>query len=380
MVSEQSEIVTSKYQKIAVAVAQRIANGDYEVGEKLKSRTTIASTFNVSPETARKGLNILADLQILTLKHGSGAIILSKEKAIEFLNQYETSHSVAILKGKIRDNIKAQQQEMEELATLVDDFLLQTRAVSKQYPLAPYEIIVSEDSEHLGKSIGELNVWHQTGATIVAIEHEGKFIVSPGPFSVIEQGDHIFFVGDEDVYARMKTYFNLRMGLWENGFCHRYQIPYFVDEVFNYATYQASKIPFIAYVDPQKRGELLEVSKIEKPIKMVLYFGDQLGRADQMLAKLNRFGLSSHFFHEFEKCLYINPIAVDKGKATKKLFGNRFIAFGNDKNDISMFDAAHYSVQVGDFDELTPYANLRVSRESVHEGITTLFEKYKGIT
>ncbi|HGD5657490.1 TPA: TrkA C-terminal domain-containing protein [Streptococcus agalactiae] len=213
MVSEQSEIVTSKYQKIAVAVAQRIANGDYEVREKLKSRTTIASTFNVSPETARKGLNILADLQILTLKHGSGAIILSKEKAIAFLNQYETSHSVAILKGKIRDNIKAQQQEMEELATLVDDFLLQTRAVSKQYPLAPYEIIVSEDSEHLGKSIGELNVWHQTGATIVAIEHEGKFIVSPGPFSVIEQGDHIFFVGDEDVYARMKTYFNLRMGL-----------------------------------------------------------------------------------------------------------------------------------------------------------------------
>lgn len=88
----------------------------------MKSRTTIASTFNVSPETARKGLNILADLQILTLKHGSGAIILSKEKAIEFLNQYETSHSVAILKGKIRDNIKAQQQEMEELATLVDDF------------------------------------------------------------------------------------------------------------------------------------------------------------------------------------------------------------------------------------------------------------------
>ncbi|KXA42205.1 hypothetical protein HMPREF1883_01515 [Streptococcus agalactiae] len=45
-----------------------------------------------------------------------------------------------------------------------------------------------------------------------------------------------------------------------------------------------------------------------------------------------------------------------------------------------MFDAAHYSVQVGDFDELTPYANLRVSRESVHEGITMLFEKYKGIT
>lgn len=100
MISPKKEITSSKYQKIAISVAQRIANGEYEVGEKLKSRTTIASTFNVSPETARKGLNILADLKILTLKHGSGAIVLSKERAIEFINQYESTHSIAVLKEK----------------------------------------------------------------------------------------------------------------------------------------------------------------------------------------------------------------------------------------------------------------------------------------
>lgn len=56
MTSNKREITNSKYQKIAISVAERIANDEYEVGEKLKSRTTIASTFNVSPETARKGL------------------------------------------------------------------------------------------------------------------------------------------------------------------------------------------------------------------------------------------------------------------------------------------------------------------------------------
>lgn len=209
----KSEVTTSKYQKIAVSVAQRIASGEYEVGEKLKSRTTIASTFNVSPETARKGLNILADLNILTLKHGSGAIVLSKEKAIEFINQYESTHSIAVIKEKIRQNIRHQQEGMEELSSLVNDFLMQSQNISKQFPLAPYEIIVNKDTDHFGKSIGVLNLWHQTGATVVAIEHEGQFLISPGPYAVIEKGDHIYFVGDESVYSRTKNFFNLSMGL-----------------------------------------------------------------------------------------------------------------------------------------------------------------------
>lgn len=209
----KSELTSSKYQQIAISVAERIASGEYEVGEKLKSKTTIASTFNVSPETARKGLNILADLKILTLKHGSGAIVLSKEKAMEFINQYETTHSIAVIKENIRKNIHQQKQEMEELSLLVNDFMMQSQSISKQYPLAPYEIICSQDSDHFGKSIGVLNLWHQTGATVVAIEHEGHFVISPGPYAVIEKGDHIYFVGDESVLSRMKNYFNLRMGL-----------------------------------------------------------------------------------------------------------------------------------------------------------------------
>lgn len=207
------EVKSSKYQKIAVAVAQRIADGDYVIGEKLKSRTTIASTFNVSPETARKGLNILADLNILTLKHGSGAIVLSKEKAMDFIDQYESIHSIAVIKENIRDNIRQQQKDLNALELLVNDFLMQSQSISKQYPLMTYEIIASKPTEIFGKSIGELNLWQQTGATVVAIEHNGELLKSPGPYAVIEKGDHIYFVGDDDVYSRMKTFFNLTMGL-----------------------------------------------------------------------------------------------------------------------------------------------------------------------
>lgn len=188
MPNPKKEIKSSKYQKIAISVAERIANGEYEVGEKLKSRTTIASTFNVSPETARKGLNILADLKILTLKHGSGAIVLSKEKAIDFINQYESTHSIAMIKEKIRDTIREQERAMEQMAILVNDFLMQSQSISKQYPLAPYEIICNNDSEYFGKSIGALNIWHQTGATIVAIEHNGTFVISMALIQLSKKG------------------------------------------------------------------------------------------------------------------------------------------------------------------------------------------------
>lgn len=54
----------ARYQQVAVALARQIVEGKYAIGEKIKSRTTLSSNFNVSPETARKAINILVDLDI----------------------------------------------------------------------------------------------------------------------------------------------------------------------------------------------------------------------------------------------------------------------------------------------------------------------------
>lgn len=214
MRSNKSEIKRSKYHEVAIEVAKRIADGEYEVGERIKSRSTLASTFNVSPETTRKGLNILADLHIVTLKHGSGAIVLSKEKAIEFLENYEATHSIAIIKEKIRENIGQHLKGLENLSHLIDEFLRQSQSISRHYSLAPYEIIINKDTDHFGKTLDELNIWHQTGATVIAIENQGKFLLSPSPDTVIEKGDHVFFVGDDIAYSKMKHFFNLSKGLY----------------------------------------------------------------------------------------------------------------------------------------------------------------------
>lgn len=144
-------VKTSKYQQIAVGIAQRIAIGEYKVGERIKSRSTLASMFGVSPETTRKALNILADLNIVSVKHGSGAIVLSKEKAQDFLDNFEMTNSLVTQKDRILEKMDQQELMLKELRGMVSIYLDQTKRVQKKYPLEPYGLKLTSDSDLLGK-------------------------------------------------------------------------------------------------------------------------------------------------------------------------------------------------------------------------------------
>lgn len=91
--------------------------------------------FAVSPETTRKALNILADLHIVSVKHGSGAIVLSKQKAIDFLENFEMTNSLDAQKDRILHKINDQERDLKELKGLVSVYLDQTKRVQKKYPL-----------------------------------------------------------------------------------------------------------------------------------------------------------------------------------------------------------------------------------------------------
>lgn len=199
----------SKYRQIAVGIAQRIVNGEYEVGERIKSRSTLSSMFSVSPETSRKALNILADLNILSIKHGSGAIILSKEKANDFLENFNATSSLDTQKDQILQKIDDQEKVLKELKGLVSVYLDQTKRVQKKYPLEPYGLKLTEESEFLGKTLAEAQVWHHTGAVIVGIERDEHLLISPSPYQTFEKNDLIYFVGEEASYPQMKHFFNL---------------------------------------------------------------------------------------------------------------------------------------------------------------------------
>lgn len=207
MEAKERMISNPRYQRVAIGIAQRIADGKYQVGEKIKSRSTLASNFNVSPETARKAINVLDDLDIVRVKPGSGVVVTSREKAQEFLEQFETTTVLKSTKNDLNQSISQQKKELEKMSKLLDQFLSQSSLMHKKFPFEPFELVLDQRSPNINKSISELNFWHQTGATIIALKHQEELLLSPGPYATLQSGDTIYFIGDELAFSRVKNFF-----------------------------------------------------------------------------------------------------------------------------------------------------------------------------
>lgn len=198
----------SRYQQIAVEMAEKIAEGWYEVGEKITARSTIATSFGVSPETARKALQILVDMGIVRIRQGSGAYIQSREKAQMFFERFSETVSIVQTKKAITEAIQKQRRDLDHLNELLDDLVAMTKRDHNTMYIVPHDMRLDENCNFIGKTIGELNVWQQTGATIVAIRRGRKTIFSPGPYEQLQTGDVILFVGNDTTRQRMLNLFN----------------------------------------------------------------------------------------------------------------------------------------------------------------------------
>jgi len=112
METKERMISSPRYQKVAIGIAQRIVDGKFPLGQKIKSRSTLASYFNVSPETARKAINVLADLDIVSVRQGSGVIVISRDKAIEYIAKTPQVRDVLLSGG---DALLVSDKKLEEI-------------------------------------------------------------------------------------------------------------------------------------------------------------------------------------------------------------------------------------------------------------------------
>lgn len=139
--------------------------------------------------------------------------------------------------------------------------------------------------------------------------------------------------------------------------CQTYNLPYFIDDSFDYTCSIPEKIPFISNVDPLKQARRLPLGDLKQPIKAVIYMGDHEELVEDLTRDLKRLDCASIFYHELEKCLYVNPLDTTKASTIGQLIGQDYIAFGNDKNDKDLFKQALYAVQVGNYKPLRKYAD-----------------------
>lgn len=201
-------IYESRYHQIAVEMAEKIAEGWYEVGDRITSRSTIATAFGVSPETARKAMHILVDMGIVSVRQGSGIFIKSREKAQLYFERFHDTVSIAQTRDNIMKAIATQKQDLEHLTRLLNELIERNNRDHSTAYLIPHDMKINSQCNFLGCSIGELNIWQQTGATIVAIKRHDDTMLSPGPYEKIQDGDIILFVGDDLSRQRMLNLFN----------------------------------------------------------------------------------------------------------------------------------------------------------------------------
>jgi len=74
------------------------------------------------------------------------------------------------------------------------------------------------------------------------------------------------------------------------------------------------------------------------------------------------------------ECAGYQPIHIHKWSALQKLgvADKQFVAFGNDANDMTMFQHAIHSVMIGNYAELASFAAERVPLEEDYETIRKL--------
>jgi K+/H+ antiporter YhaU regulatory subunit KhtT len=201
---EEIRIVTPRYQQIAADVAAKIVQGHYKVGERIYTRSSLASQYGVSPETARRAIAILADLKIVETVRGSGVTILSHENAIQFVKQFRGIKSAAVLKKEIIKKLDSQLGDVKELKKSITELMDRIEKVRTINPFVPFEATIESGSYCSGKTLSDINFWHNTTATVVGILHKNTLLMSPGPYAVLNAGDVIYFVGDENAQLRVE--------------------------------------------------------------------------------------------------------------------------------------------------------------------------------
>lgn len=194
---------SSKYRKVAADIAAKVVNRQYQVGDKIYARSSIASQYAVSPETARRAIALLSDMGVVEATKGSGVAIKSYENARVFLKQSLEIDTLVNLKRMAISESFYITQAAERLKKTVERLVDQADQFRCINPFVPYEVIVTADSPCVGRSIARLRFWQETGATIVAVRRAGILTLSPGPDEVLTADDVLYFIGDTESQSRV---------------------------------------------------------------------------------------------------------------------------------------------------------------------------------
>lgn len=182
------------YLQVARDIAGRIASGEILEGDRFSGRSLMSSKYNVSPETIRRALGLLAEMDVLSMRQNVGAVVKSRERAARYVDQYGEAVGMRLLREeltRLMDERRALDGRIEETIQKLADMAERFRYSGD---MQTYEFTVPEDAYIAGLTIAQSAFRTETGATILAVRRGAKVLLSPGPDERIMAGDVLVIV------------------------------------------------------------------------------------------------------------------------------------------------------------------------------------------
>ncbi|KZE64959.1 GntR family transcriptional regulator [Fictibacillus phosphorivorans] len=107
------------YVQISEWLENEILNETIQADEKVYSQYQLAEMFNVNPATAGKGINLLADDNVLYKKRGLGMFVAADAREI-ILRKRKNSKLNTLVNELAREAVQLQ-VEVDELVTMIKD-------------------------------------------------------------------------------------------------------------------------------------------------------------------------------------------------------------------------------------------------------------------
>lgn len=157
-----------------------------------------------------------------------------------------------------------------------------------------------------------------------------------------------------------------------------HQATYLIDSDWDYAYTGPLNHPILNNLDPHKLAQNKELQQLNNILKILILSANDREALKQKLAEHD---IMVHTYTD-ENLIDISPSGINKWYALQKLgiLEQNYIAFGNDSNDITMFQHAKQAIMVGHHDQLAPYASASIpaSEDSIVQKIDLILNQ--GVT
>jgi K+/H+ antiporter YhaU regulatory subunit KhtT len=212
---------SARYMTIAVDIATKIARGEYREGQRIFGRSSLAGRYHVSPETIRRALAILEEGSIVRLQPGVGVTVRSRVAAENYLLEFGQRQLLSDIQLRLHNYLEQRSQLDDEIAKLTDELLSYTFKMATRFQRI-HEFRVEKESPLIGKSLEEMQFRSRTGGTVLAVQRNGKEIISPEAHTIIEANDILIVVAPNDA---MENNQDLNLSLLTGGAPNLTEIP-----------------------------------------------------------------------------------------------------------------------------------------------------------